>query len=236
MTGKREIWKIVYLFEREGEKKEFSQFFDSKTFRIASPFPSPLPEWAKLENYQCGICPLKPEKFPYCPPAAYISPIVEFFCHRSSFEKALWTVETPFRTYQKRASLQEGMSSLIGLYMASSGCPILDKLRPLAFIHLPFASLEETVFRMAAVHMLAQYYRHRRGKSAFWSLEGLQKIAEEVSQVNRDFIRRLASISKKDASLNALVRLDCFTLNIRQSLERAIGQLEPLFSAYWEDE
>ena len=59
--------------------------------------------------------------------------------------------------------VQMGVSSLLGVIMTTSGCPIMAQLKPMVRFHLPFASLEETIFRMVSMHLVAQYLRHQDG-------------------------------------------------------------------------
>ena len=51
-----------------------------------------------------------------------------------------------------------GLQSLFGLMMATSGCPILSRLRPLADYHLPFADIDETVHRVVGTYLMRQYF------------------------------------------------------------------------------
>lgn len=55
--------------------------------------------------------------------------------------------------------MQIGLYSLLGLVMATSGCPHLDFLRPLALHPLPFSSIHETVFRVSSSYLTEQYFR-----------------------------------------------------------------------------
>jgi len=79
---------------------------------------------------------------------------VEYFKNAPSFEKAEVYVETPERTYYKNTSLQDGLFSIFGVIMATSGCPPLDFLRPMARFHLPFSTLEETMIRSSSMKKL----------------------------------------------------------------------------------
>jgi len=62
------------------------------------------------------------------------------------------------------------------------------------------------------------------------------KIYDDISQVNRAFARRLLSINPKDASLNALVSLDCFANVTAFSIVRdSLKEMEYLFQAYLDE-
>jgi hypothetical protein len=161
--------------------------------------------------------------------------VIEFFKDFFSTEEAEITVTMESREFRKRAPVHYGVSSLMGLLMVTSGCPIMDKLRPMVLTHLPFATPEETTYRSVSMYLLAQYYRQQNGQPADWELDNLLALFEEVGHVNQAFARRLVSIQPKDASLNALASLDCFALVASFSISRdKLGELEALFRAYVE--
>jgi hypothetical protein len=192
-----------------------------------------LPDWTRLTHCQCPNCPLNPARHPHCPIAVNLVDIIESFKDRFSTEEAEITVLSDAREYHRHASVQSGVSSLMGLHMVTSGCPIMDKLRPMAHTHLPFATVEETMYRAVSMYLLAQYFRNGRGKTTDWKLEELLKIYEDIRQVNQSFVRRLLSINPLDASINALVSLDCFaTVTAFSIVQHSLKGMEPLFQAY----
>ena len=70
--------------------------------------------------------------------------MVNFFKDTTSFKKTAVYVETKDRAYVKKCSVQEGLFPIFGLIMATSGCPHMEFLKPLARFHLPFSNVEET--------------------------------------------------------------------------------------------
>jgi hypothetical protein len=77
----------------------------------------------------------------------------------------------------------------------------------------------------------------QRGRDPDWKLERLVRIYEDIGTVNQSFARRLLSISPKDASLNALVGLDCFaTATAFSIVQDSLREIEPLFRAYLDEE
>jgi len=191
------------------------------------------PPWTRLEHCQCPNCPLKPTEHPHCPAAVAMADLVDSFKECFSTENAQIVVGVESREYRKKASVQYGVSALMGLLMTTSGCPVMEKLRPMVHVHLPFATIEETMYRAVSMYLLAQYYRQQKGQQPDWELEHLLEIFEDVAQVNRAFSRRLVSINPKDASLNALANLDCFAMATSFSITRDnLKELEPLFHAY----
>jgi hypothetical protein len=158
--------------------------------------------------------------------------IVETFKDRLSHEQVSVEVVTGERTYRKSTTIQEGLSSLKGIVMTTSGCPVMERLKPMVRFHLPFATLEETSFRMIAMYLVAQYYRRQKGLAADDSLGGLEQIYADVTEVNKCFARRLLEATKKDANLNALVNLDCFAEMVPLTAEEMLAEFEPYFAAY----
>ena len=126
------------------------------------------------------------------------------------------------------------MSSLIGIFMSTSGCPVMDKLRPMVRTHLPFATLEETVIRSLSMYLLAQYFIAKRGGKPDWDMRDLVKIYADVRIVNDHFFKRIAKIQIQDASLNAVVHLDCFANFTNSTLvEQGLDEVEKMFAAYF---
>jgi hypothetical protein len=114
--------------------------------------------------------------------------------------------------------------------MATSGCPVLEQLKPMVRFHLPFASLEETIFRMVSMYLVAQYLRHQAGKTAEWGLDGLRKIYAQVEQVNSDFADRLVGAAQNDVNINALVNLDAFAKMVPLAADKLLHKIAPYFS------
>jgi hypothetical protein len=151
-----------------------------------------------------------------------------------SYDEVDVRIGTDERSYLKRTNMAEAISSLLGIYMVTSGCPVMDKLRPMVRFHLPLASLEETTFRAIAMYLVAQYFVARRGGKADWELQDLPDIYREVQTVNRSFMERLQqTMGDADANPNALVRLDTFASMIVLSLDMdRLDSLEALFEPY----
>jgi hypothetical protein len=62
------------------------------------------------------------------------------------------------------------------------------------------------------------------------------KIYEDIRQVNQSFVRRLLSINPLDASINALVSLDCFaTVTAFSIVQDSLKKMEPMFQAYLDE-
>ena len=183
------------------------------------------PYWVTLDFNQCTNCPLKLVKSPFCPVAIDIEDIAVKFRKVLSSDKVLVEVESKERKYSKHCDVQTGLRSLLGLVMATSACPILSNLRPLAYYHLPFASQEETLFRTVSAYLLRQYLLFREGKIEALDLKGLDQLYKDLLVVNRSFKTRMEAISVKDANMNALVSLFSLSMGVAYSLEDDLKDL-----------
>jgi hypothetical protein len=226
--------KYMYIFNlNDGTEKSFEIDLETDSLKLIGQPAEDLPDWTKLTCNQCENCTLKKEDQPHCPVAVNIVDVADFFKNRYSYEDVKVTIETEARSYTKKTSLQNGLSSLMGLYMVTSGCPVMDKLRPLVHSHLPFASLEESMFRIVSMYLVAQYYRFRKGDNPDWSLHGLSDLFNDIGTVNRAFAERLHAVVSKDANLNALVILNCVADMGKMAFESEdMDDLEYLFSAH----
>lgn len=229
-----QVLTIEYEFKlQSGEKKQFSVRLEKPGLRFIAEYTTTVRHWTRLEHCQCPNCPLRPTAHLDCPIAANLVDIIESFRNSLSIEEADVTIRSEQREYHKRSTVQDGISSLMGIYMVTSGCPIMDKLRPMAFTHLPFASLEETLYRAISMYLLAQYFREQAGETADWKLEKFTRLYKEIATVNQSFTRRLLSINPRDASLNALVELDCFaTAAAFSDIADNVKEFEPLFGSF----
>jgi hypothetical protein len=227
------IITYAYIF-RNGSKKTFPLALDKADLSLLSETPTNPPLWTLLNFCKCGNCPLEESKHACCPVALNLAGVVEEFKDFVSHEQAQVTVTVEERTYSKDATVQQGLTPLLGIIMTTTGCPIMEQLKPMVRFHLPFASLTETIFRMASMYLMAQYLRTLEGKTAEWSLDGLAKVYAEVGKVNRDFAQRLSAAAKKDANVNALVNLDCFATMVPLAAEDTLREIRPYFAAYLE--
>jgi len=226
---------IHYLFQFEDETEhEIKIYLDPLTLQYLPQHPLPGDEWTRLGHHQCEGCPLDTDHHPHCPLALTIEGLVRTFIEKFSYEAAEITIETNERTYFKETTMQKGLSSILGILMVSSGCPVMDKLRPMVRIHLPFASVMETTFRTTSAYLLGQFFLQKRGKAPDFTFEGLVEIYKHVNMVNNGMAKRIGSMAGKDASVNALIILDIFAQDIPLTIEDQIAEIEPFFSPYFE--
>lgn len=216
---------IVYRFTFEdGKSREFTidpeRPFDSVQDQSAQS------SWTQLARHRCPHCPLDPSQANHCPPALDSAAIVTTFHSVLSYEVATVEVITPERTYVSRCDLQTALRALLGLVMATSACPILARLKGLARLHLPFASLEETLLRTAGAYLLKQYLVFKQGGAPDWELKGLDAYYQDLQLLNQHFKKRLDEFSQLDANLNAIGALINVSMGVSMSIEDRLAILE----------
>ncbi len=231
-SKKSETLRFLYTFQfPDNTEKQFEIRLNAKTLELVNKKDLPKPAWTKLKYKQCEHCPLGDEH-EYCPVAVNLSALVESFKDSISYESTNVRVQTNERIFEKMTTVQKGLSSIVGIYMVTSDCPVMDKLRPMVRFHLPFGSIEETVYRAVSMYLTAQYLLMRQGKTPDWNLTKLVEIYRAVNDVNRGISNRLASASEEDANTNAVVILSAYAEMIPFSIERHLAELEYIFSEY----
>lgn len=212
-------------------KKTFALALDMDTLALVSTPSATPPAWTELGYHRCENCSLADEA-PYCPIALNLSGIVgefsDFFAHESAYVE----VTTAERTYSKETTIQEGLSALLGIVMATSGCPVMEPFKPMVRFHLPFATLQETYYRIISAWLMAQFFIFRNGGTPDLSLDGVEKLYANVTEVNRCIAERLRYNADKDANINAVVNLDFFAAMAPMAIEDILEQLKPDFSGY----
>jgi hypothetical protein len=186
------------------------------------------PEWTKLDNCKCTNCPFDSKEVPYCPIALQLNDLVESFDDCKSYIKTTVMVQDDHRVYYKKTDLQSGLISLFGLLMASSRCPHMKVFRPLVRFHLPFASTEETLFRVVSSRLLSNYFQND-WLSFDKILEQLNACYKNVYQVNKGILNRINSVVSADANKNAFVGLSLFAQIFSMEFEEKLDGLSYLF-------
>lgn len=227
--------EIKYRFILEnGEIEEFILPINEVTADLQLEEKEEYPQWTKLDFHQCSNCPLSVDKSPQCPLAVSLLDIIQPFERLLSFNRVTLEVELPERKIISETSAQKAISSLMGLRMASSGCPRFSFFKPMARFHLPVSSLEETIYRAAGAYMLAQYFRNKEGQNSDFKLDGLKRVYEHIHVVNTSIADRIRAASKTDSTLNALIILDLFTHALPLAVEQSLDELKPLFKDFFE--
>lgn len=219
---------IEYTFTMDdGKVLHYEVQFDRTREHILD--QASYPPWTQLDFHQCPNCPLTIEEYSHCPVAIDSYEIIMGFAAVLSCKEVDIHVRTSERDYFKRTDAQTGLRALIGFVMASSACPILSTMRGMAYYHLPFASLEETVFRVTSSYLLRQYYVYKKGGSYDLDFVGLKAYYKEMQTLNYHFLKRLRAACEADSNLNVLATLFTISSMLSLSLERHLKEMEYLF-------
>ncbi len=229
---------IVYIYKFEfpdGKKTEFVVELERTTLDLIKENSGSQPEWTRLEFNKCPDCPLNEVEHKNCPVAENIVEVIDFFRPFYSYDKVDVEVETKNRIYRKPdIALQKGVSSLLGIYMVTTGCPILGRLKPMVRYHLPFSSLWENSYRVISMYLTAQYFANKRGEEPDWDLKNLTELYNKIHHVNKSFWKRLSAIESKDTSINALIILDTSASHVQFQLdEEHLSEIDMLCKTYF---
>jgi hypothetical protein len=228
-----ELLKIRYCFHLDGHRSEiFDVNLDGRSLERVDAVDLDFPAWTALEFMQCPHCPLTAAIQPRCPVAASLAQVIERFEDVVSFAEIDLEVITSIRRVSQHTSAQRGLSSLVGLLYATSGCPYTTFFKPMARFHLPLASEEDTIFRAAGMYLLGQYFLRQEGKESDLELEGLSEIYDNLHQVNVMIANRIRSATRIDSTINAVVLLDTFTNLMPFAIEDQLIKIRHLFDSY----
>ena len=227
---------IEYRFRLAEDKQEiFTLQFDAQSMELIGHVPGNLPQWTRLDFNQCPNCSLTVQTHPHCPLSVSLIDIVARFDHISSYEKTHIDVITNDRRISMDSTAQAGISSLMGLMIATSGCPHTVFLRPMARFHQPLAGEEETLYRAASMYLLAQYFLQKEGKTPTCDFEGLDTIYKNIQWVNEGIAERLKYASSSDLSANAVTKLDSYAKVISCFVQDKLENIRYLFAPYLEE-
>ena len=210
---------------------EFHVSLDSKTGRLNLPPELESDDWTKLDCNKCDHCPLDSKTEDHCPAAVGLGHLVNSFRDMKSFWKCDISVTTSERAYTKTADVQTGLFSLFGLIMASSGCPHLDFLRPMARFHLPFSNVDETVVRVTSMYLLKQYFEAKKGGQPDITLDNLDDLYKAVNKVNKGILSRIREVGKGDSKSNAVLILDSFSVMLANELSQDLSSVKDIFES-----
>jgi hypothetical protein len=224
---------IKYRFRLEnGQGDSYQVDLDPQSMESIQPQNTKLPNWVNLDFNQCDNCPLTLKQTLRCPAAVSMVRLVNRFARLLSYDDITVVVVTDERVIYKQTTIQRGVCSLMGLLMATSGCPMMAFFKPMARFHLPFASTDETIWRAISSYLLAQYYLHQDGKPADVQFEGLSRIYSEIQTVNISFAKRLRAACQHDSMVNAIILLDMFAQSMPSAIDESLDEIKPIFMPY----
>jgi hypothetical protein len=191
--------------------------------------------WTRLEFEQCRCCPLTPDVHPWCPIALNIMELVHSFKDLFSYHDCSVTCEAAERSYTKKTSVMEGLSAIFGVIMATSDCPVMEFLKPMARFHLPFSTIEETTVRTASMYLLAQYFRYKDQPGMKFDFKILENHYAKVQQVNEGLLKRITGVNSEDADKNAIITLHSLSQFLSMEIDYSLGGLESIFAGRYSE-
>lgn len=228
------VLKYRFTFP-DARERTFELQLDRDTALLTTPTPDDPPPWTRLEFNQCTGCPFEASKVSHCPAALHLASVIDGFTDLVSYDTVRVAVESEERSVIATLSAQQALSSLMGLIMASSGCPRTAVFRPMARFHLPFSSESETAYRVAAMYLVAQHFAARDGGKADFALTDLERVYRGMHAVNRGMAQRLRAASRQDAIVNAIVLLDVYSSLVPAAIHDILDEMKPAFAALLSD-
>lgn len=220
-----------YRIQLDAEHTEVFRYeMGGEGFELANDVDGDAPEWTELGYRQCPNCPLSTSEHAHCPLALQLHRLVSRFEGTRSIDQVEVEARTPERSVKQKAALQDVLASILDLVIPVSGCPVTAVMKPLSRFHLPLASEEETIFRVAGMYLLTQYFQSQHADRSATPFEGLSAIYQELHQLNTAVAQRLQHATSSDSVKNAVALVDMYSLLIPVLLEDHLAELRGFFS------
>jgi len=170
--------------------------------------PPPLaPLWAKLDHYQCAICPLDPEKIFYCPAAYSLQEIINKCSDLISHHRVIFTKQTENGSVSTETDVQKALFTVIAAAAINSACPVLNT-RKWVMDHYSLITTPQNIFYLSlSSYLVKQFLLSTNQEDADLELKGHVAYIDEILIVWGELLERVRQLSNKDGSNNALVRL-----------------------------
>ena len=113
-----------YIFRFPDERQEnFDLYLDAQLLDLLNNSPEELPSWTNLDFHQCPNCQLTIQTHSNCPVAVHLVKLIVTCKNVLSSDVLHVDIITPERVVSRDTTAQKGISYLMGLIMATSGCP-----------------------------------------------------------------------------------------------------------------
>ena len=221
---------IRYIFKLGNEEITYEIDIDFQLSNESSGEAASYPEWTLLKRHQCECCPLKDSEHLYCPAAIRMHQVLDRFKGHGSIQQIELRVEKARRNYEISCDLQNGLNSMLGLQMATSGCPVVGELRSMATFHTPYSSFAETLYRAVSGYLTKQYFVQQNGGEPDWELKGLQAFFNKLEGLNQDFSQRIQEIDQNDAISNAMVMFFASSIIIADLIDDGLTEYQDYFT------
>lgn len=229
MSHEEKTIRYQIFFRESGILFDQTVKLDDEKFEHAPP-AGEYPDWCRLEYKQCPNCTLSTIWHKYCPLALRLIPFVNLpECNSYDDVRAEITMEN--KTVLAETSAQEAFSSLLGLVMATSGCPHTNFFKPMAWYHQPFSTPDETMYRVCTTYLFSNFL-HKKGKQMTLSFDMLKLIYKNIHIINVHIASRIHSYSKTDSAVNAIVLLDLITNDLPIAVDENLTELKRLFDSH----
>ncbi|MCG8537561.1 MAG: hypothetical protein MI808_20930 [Pseudomonadales bacterium] len=229
MSAEEKTIKYEIFFKSSEYLFEHTVTLDDEKFEHTTEAEA-APEWCNLEYKQCPNCTLDPIWHKQCPLAVKLIPFVNLPAIKS-YDEVKAQAEMESKTVITETSAQEAFSSLLGLVMATSGCPHTAFFKPLAWYHQPFSTPEETIYRACTAYLSSYVLRGKfpRGEVTF---DDLKLIYKNIHSINVHIAARIHNYSETDSALNAIVLLDLITKDLPIAVDEDLSELKELFKSH----
>ena len=223
--------KVTYEYQFEdGSAVNFAVDSDL-TSTVQEEYSEEKHKWAELDFHKCDHCPLSSDEHKYCPASVSIADIIEYFNDHPDHTHARCIVHTQGKTIVAEKGIQEALAALIGLRLASSKCPILSHMKPMARFHDPFLSPYQLVYRATSMFLLGQYIRQLEGESPDWSVDGLKALYDKVGRVNMKLSERICSAGDVEATPCSMMIFSVLTISMTLLFDEHLEILKGLYES-----
>jgi hypothetical protein len=182
--------------------------------------PPPLaPSWAKLDYYQCAICPLEQAKVQYCPAAYSLQEIISKCSDLISHNRVTFTKQTENGSVSTETDVQKALFTVIAAAAINSACPILNSRRWVLDLYSLITTPQNMFYLSLSSYLVKQFLLSTNHEDADMELKDHVAYIDEILLVWGKLLERVRDVSNKDGSNNALIRLVA-TASLMKSLRK----------------
>jgi hypothetical protein len=166
-----------------------------------------VPEWAKLENYQCTFCSYKIEDITYCPAAFDLQDIIAQCCNYISYEKVEISRITDESTVVMNTDMQKALFAVIAERAISSACTVLNSRQwTVNYYSIP-TTVEKLLYRSISSYLVQQLVMASANHESDFQLKDHLGFINEPINIFRTLFKRVRNVCPQDANNNAIVKV-----------------------------
>ncbi len=196
---------LLKITLKDGTEIDFPQPEEKEKNNLELNKRDDFPEWVKLDYHQCHKCPLKADKFKWCPAAVKIVDIVNAFPDLTSYETVMFRQIWNKAEYKEELSAQDALVQVLLRLMAFSACPEIHADVWSWDYYSPRSTLKSTLFRRLSNKLIAKYISQKKGREYSTHLTSAETLLNIIEKLKERIDN--ASELKEDAIQNALVIL-----------------------------